>query len=380
MDNFKPVVEAAETDAQRRDIFQFRYKIYVEEMGKQPQEADHQNKLLQDEFDDNALLLMVRNGTDVIATIRFNNFAQNLPDNLAMDYSLDAFNNYPGEALSFTSKLMVDPNWRGTAVVASLIAELYKYARDHHIIFDFINCAPSLVGFYEQIGYRRYCDGFVDDSVGYRVPMVLLIEDITHLRNVRSPLHRLAKNYDNSDQSQKWFKSQFPSHGSFINKRLISEDEFWTILTEKLQQLPIDSIPLLKGLNENKAKAFINSGTVLHFKKDETIIRPGDVGSEMFVILDGVVEVIGKHKHLQMSLAVIGPGQIFGEMAFLTEMPRTAYVIANTDVEVLVLTQSFLHKAMKRMPEVTSYVLFNLSLILSDRLRVSTSHLLDTLD
>ena len=68
-------------------------------------------------------------------------------------------------------------------------------------------------------------------------------------------------------------------------------------------------------------------------------------------------------------------GDVFGEMAYLSEAPRTADVIALSEGEVLVLNQQTMQRAIAEMPAVAARVLFNLSLILSDRLGKTTAML-----
>jgi CRP-like cAMP-binding protein len=68
-------------------------------------------------------------------------------------------------------------------------------------------------------------------------------------------------------------------------------------------------------------------------------------------------------------------GAVFGEMAFLSEVRRTATVVALSDVEVLVITQKYLRDIMESMPEIACRVLFNLSLVLCERLANSTANL-----
>ncbi|MGB1110296.1 MAG: cyclic nucleotide-binding domain-containing protein, partial [Gammaproteobacteria bacterium] len=98
----------------------------------------------------------------------------------------------------------------------------------------------------------------------------------------------------------------------------------------------------------------------------------GEVGNELFVLLSGVAEVFGQTGETRRSIAVLGKGDVFGEIAFLSESPRSAEVRAVTDLELLVLTQESMQRAMARMPEISARILFNLSLTLCERLRDST--------
>ncbi len=91
----------------------------------------------------------------------------------------------------------------------------------------------------------------------------------------------------------------------------------------------------------------------------------------MFVILEGSVEVRSGGN----VIAELGSGTIFGETALITEVPRTADVVAQNDVEVLILTQEVLKKAMISMQPIMIKVMFNLSIILAERLREATEKL-----
>ncbi len=61
-----------------------------------------------------------------------------------------------------------------------------------------------------------------------------------------------------------------------------------------------------------------------------TIIRKGDVGDRFFLIERGTVEIVDEDEHL----ALLGPGDVFGEMALLDDVPRNATALADTDVVV----------------------------------------------
>jgi CRP-like cAMP-binding protein len=71
----------------------------------------------------------------------------------------------------------------------------------------------------------------------------------------------------------------------------------------------------------------------------KVLVKEGGTGNEFFVIVDGEAEVTRKGKRI----ATRGPGEFFGEMALLEDVPRTATVTAKTPLRFFVLTrQSFL--------------------------------------
>ncbi len=84
----------------------------------------------------------------------------------------------------------------------------------------------------------------------------------------------------------------------------------------------------------------------------EHIFDQGDLGTEMFIILDGVVDII---KHIggeSHQLSKLEKGDFFGEMALLEAAPRTADAIATTDVKVLVINGSQFDDMLRRNPEI----------------------------
>ncbi len=369
----KPDIRIAQSTLEKEAIYRFRYQVYVEEMGKRPGYADHHQKMLFDDLDETADLFMVEFEGEIIATARLNQMNNtDFGEHWRSVYRLDKWNKFDDSAISMSSRLMVALKWRGSAVLGGLLLALYENSRKKGVLFDFLNCTPSLLEFYEQLGYRRYSDGFMDKDAGYHLPLVLILEDVEHVRRVRSPFWRLARKLESNTDDVNWFETQFPEHKVHINKRLIDEDHFWDMLECNLHKDPQTRISLLADLDEDEAHKFLSTGTVMPCKTGDVIIRPGDVGDEMFVILEGVAEVIGGDEKNPVSLAVLGQGQLFGEIAFVSKTPRTAKVVAKTDLKLLVLTQSFFKRATKKMPDIASKVLLNLSVILCNRLRSST--------
>ncbi len=221
-------------------------------------------------------------------------------------------------------------------------------------------------------------ENFVDEDEGYKMPLVLLTEDENHLRAVKSPFLNLARELDNSPETAYWFERQFPDYARSVGLPAMGEEEFWEFVTDRLQQTPLVGIPLLAGLSFTEAKQVLTHvGTTLRCRKGDHIVRAGDVGHEMFVLLAGSVEVRGGGDQV---LARMERGDLFGEIALFSESRRTADVVAAEDSEVLVVTQEFIERSMKALPDVVSKLLLNLTQILCDRLGASTRQLIDKVE
>lgn len=73
-----------------------------------------------------------------------------------------------------------------------------------------------------------------------------------------------------------------------------------------------------------------------HFEAHETIFEQGDRGDRLYIIVDGEVEVVKKEPDgREAVLAVLGPGECFGEMALVSDLPRMASAHSRTSVNLL---------------------------------------------
>ncbi|MBM3570198.1 MAG: cyclic nucleotide-binding domain-containing protein [Alphaproteobacteria bacterium] len=358
----------AQNEADRKRIYEFRYKVLVEELGLSPPGADATAKTVRDAMDDRAYHFFVTGRQGAVAgAVRINLLKLGpLPERLAKAYQVETFKAVVKDAISFTDPVIVSRDYRTTNAPALLLGAAYKTVRGQGSKFDFCHCQPAHVALYEALGYRRFGDNFVNEVDEYQVPLVMVLEDVQHLSTMGSPLARLAQGFPNGRETSAWFLQKFPQSAAQQSGGM-DEEKFWKLLTDKMHQTPLVGIPLLAGLEYRDAKKFLKYGTMLRGKRGDVIVRAGAIGKEMYIILTGDVEVRSPLKDGQKLLAKFGKGGLFGEMAFLSARPRTADVIAASDVELLVMSQDFLTKAMKALPEISSRVLFNLALVLVQR-------------
>lgn len=84
----------------------------------------------------------------------------------------------------------------------------------------------------------------------------------------------------------------------------------------------------------------------------DMIFSQGDLGTDMFIIQDGEVEIIKHINGESHILSHLERGDFFGEMALLEAAPRTADAIAKTEVKVLVINGSRFDDMLKKNPEI----------------------------
>lgn len=84
----------------------------------------------------------------------------------------------------------------------------------------------------------------------------------------------------------------------------------------------------------------------------DMIFSQGELGTEMFIIQDGEVEIIKHINGESHILSHLERGDFFGEMALLEAAPRTADAIAKTEVKVLLINGSRFDDMLKKNPEI----------------------------
>jgi MFS family permease len=87
-------------------------------------------------------------------------------------------------------------------------------------------------------------------------------------------------------------------------------------------------VPLLGVLPEPVLEFLAGSAAITTARAGEAVVREGEVGDRFYVIESGEVEILGR---------TFGPGESFGEIALLRDVPRTATVTAVTDVRLVTL-------------------------------------------
>ncbi len=124
------------------------------------------------------------------------------------------------------------------------------------------------------------------------------------------------------------------------------------VMAHKITQTAekLDHIPLILNIKRDLKDAFMefsernelqelmhSYGCVL-YRPGESILRAGTTGDCAFVIADGEVEV--KHAGSQAAVDTMGVGEVFGELALLTNQVRSADIIAKTEVRAMILEKS----------------------------------------
>jgi len=145
----------------------------------------------------------------------------------------------------------------------------------------------------------------------------------------------------------------------------------WDLLYLKLGRDPQRTISLFAGLRPLQAKIVTLMGELQTFPQGQPIIRRGESGNEMYVLVNGVADVFIASNGDSRRVRTLVRGDVFGEMGLIRRHERTADVVATEEVEVLMVNERFLNRLKRRYPRIAAEIFFNISKILSDRLETS---------
>jgi len=140
------------------------------------------------------------------------------------------------------------------------------------------------------------------------------------------------------------------------------------ILALKMHKEVLEKSPLFEGMTNYQIRKAILISELIEFDEGELLVEQGTFGRSMYLILSGKVDVVRRGDSKTKSVAVLGVGQLLGEIGYIREIQRTADVRALTHVEVLRFDYKKLKKDLKLFPYIVAKLNFNISCILGERL------------
>jgi CRP/FNR family transcriptional regulator, cyclic AMP receptor protein len=115
----------------------------------------------------------------------------------------------------------------------------------------------------------------------------------------------------------------------------------------------LKQVPLFAGCSRRELGEIALLADEIDVDAGKVLTREGDSGREFFVIVDGAADVRRKGRRVRTMSA----GEFFGEIALVSDRPRTATVTATEPATMLVVTDRALRELMKTMPSLQLKVL-----------------------
>lgn len=355
----------AETAEDLEAVYRFRYTVYVEEMGRYQGTADHAGRRLTEPEDDHSWIFFAREGDEVVATGRITWGGEHFSERQIRQYSLAPFlDELPGKVMAVGERLMVAPKYRGSGLVDELLVRTEELSGNHDVLVVFGACEPHLLSLYLGMGHRTYADKNINSAeAGYLIPLVSFPKGTDAL------LALGAATGDEQPRMPRCLDAILSGGGAVLSPMLLSSAEYRAEVHDALQQLEQDGISAFDGFTDDEEERCLARSNIIECDAGDHVLKKGGAARNIFVVLDGTLEVRDEDR----AVAVLSPGEVFGEMAFLLERPRGLDVYAATDaVRVLSLSERTLRKMIAEDAIVAAKLLLNISRMLCVRLITST--------
>ena len=117
----------------------------------------------------------------------------------------------------------------------------------------------------------------------------------------------------------------------------------------------LKQIPLFANIDSAKLKLMAFASERLSFTPGQYLCKQGDVGDAAFIIIEGDADVVLENGDGGESLTVasVGKNDIVGEIAILIDVPRTASIVATTDLVALKLTKELFFRMVRDFPDMS---------------------------
>jgi CRP-like cAMP-binding protein len=115
----------------------------------------------------------------------------------------------------------------------------------------------------------------------------------------------------------------------------------------------IGKVPLFEQCSKRELEEVAKIADEIDLDAAKPLMREGDPGREFFVLLEGTAEVTRDGEQIN----TLGPGDFFGEIALISQGPRTATVTTTSPVRALVITERSFRRLVEQSPEIERKVL-----------------------
>lgn len=138
----------------------------------------------------------------------------------------------------------------------------------------------------------------------------------------------------------------------------------------------LKKIHLFENLSESELEKILKICVKQSFAKDAVIFKEGEPGDRCYIITIGSVRISKYIPNIgEEALAVLKPGDYFGEMALIDNFPRSANAITNDDVDVFAINKTELDRVLISDRELGYKLLWTFTQTLSKRLRETNEKL-----
>ena len=309
--------------------------------------------------DAHSRIYYARDGDAVVAATRMTWGSDGFSERQIDQYQLGPFlAELPPEIMGVGERNTVLPSHRGTGVLDQLFAFSGTETIERGLQVVFGCCEPHLLPLFLRMGQRTYAPHNINSpAAGYLIPLVSFIPDVDALRGIgpATPPGELPA----------CITAVLARGGSVRSEVLAAPGEHWSEIRRTLDALDAQRDSIFELFTDDEAKRCIARSTIIECAAGDRVLKRGGTARNIFVVLEGTLEV----RDGDTIVNVLTAGDVFGEMAFLLERPRSFDVDAATDdTRILSLSEGALRGMIADDATIAAKLLLNLSKMLCVKL------------
>lgn len=322
----------ATTDEEREAVYRFRYEVYVEEMGRYRNTADHARRMLVDEEDERSWNFYAWDGERVVASNRLTWGPHGFSARQIEQYRLEPFlAELPASALVVGERTMVAADYRGTDLAFEFSNNMPLPIAPEQTLIAFGASEPHLVSFYAALGQFPYSDRNISsDEAGYLIPNI-------SFPNGTDALLGLGDGPGLPACVQRVLDGDCAVTCPII----VGDEAYWDALREYAVVLQQRHGGLFEGLSTDEIRACADRSNILDCRAGDRIVKRDGTARNVYLVLAGSLVA----RDGDVVRGRLEAGDVFGETAFVLECTRTLDVYATVPgTRVLCLSERVLRR------------------------------------
>ncbi len=367
-------IYVAKTTEELEAVYRFRYTIYHQEYGRQLGNVDHERRWVSDPEDVAGYTTILYSGSadDMTGTVRLRHWRPGeIPEYDVREMSMDLIPDLAERHTAEIGRFMIRKSMRGRLLLASFARAAYDLlCGEQGTELAFCYCAPGLVHYYRKLGARPFGGRLVQTPDGMMVPLVSVVSDHDFYKRSGSPLAPLVKRHFGRGKRDpvplEPYRHLFESDEGALEA---DAEKIWDELQDAVA-VDEEFAPIFRSLPEPVVRQLTGKGFIINVDAGALVTREDHTEEEMYLILDGEFEAL----HGEERLAVMGRGELFGELAFfIPGHRRTASVRAVSEGRVLAVRGRTLRQLIDSDPATAAQLLLRVGTVMAERLAAATA-------
>ena len=128
----------------------------------------------------------------------------------------------------------------------------------------------------------------------------------------------------------------------------------------------LSAVPLFKDMGKKLLRKMLIELIQKKYAAGDVIFHEGESGKAVYAVLEGSVKIIKKSGSENKTLAVLGPGAHFGELALIGHRSRFASAVAEQDTLLLIMYKSYFDDLIRGNSAISARILLNLAEIMAN--------------